>query len=389
MRQLTPCAMLPSMTTQRIETLVIGGGQAGLATGYHLAKRNQSFLIVDAHERVGDSWRKRWDSLRLFSVARFDALPGMPFPGPAYAFPTKDQMGDYLEAYATQFSLPIQTGVRVERVARQGERFEITAGERRFEADNVVIAMSGWQKPRVPAFAPQLAPNVIQLHSSEYRGPEQLRDGAVLIVGAGNSGAEIAYEVSRTHRTIVAGRTTGQVPFPINGLTVRTVLPLLFRVFFHRIATVHTPIGRKLHASFTSHGMPLIRTREQDLARAGVERAPRVAGVRNGLPLLEDERVLDVENVIWCTGYRADFSWIDVPVIENDRPIHEHGIAKGQPGLYFVGYEFLYAASSAMVHGVGRDAERIARYVATRARQDYASTVKSTVTSGVATATVP
>ena len=377
------------MTTQRIETLVIGGGQAGLAVGYHLLRQRLPFLILDAHERVGDSWRKRWDSLRLFSPAHLDALPGMPFPGPAHVFPTKDQMADYLEAYAARFDLPVRPGVHVDHLTREGDRFVVSAGDQRFEADNVVVAMSNWQKPRVPTFASQLDPRILQVHSSEYRSARQLRPGAVLLVGAGNSGAEIGVDLARSHRTIVAGRGTGQVPFPVNGFTVRVIVPVLFRVFFHRIATVHTPIGRKLRAIFTSRGMPLIRTREQDLAAAGVERVPRVIGVRNGLPLLEDERVLEVANVIWCTGYQAGFSWIDLPVMADHMPVHEHGIVGKEPGLYFVGLEFLYAASSAMIHGVGRDARRIARAIAARALAGYASTAKSTVTSGVATATVP
>jgi putative flavoprotein involved in K+ transport len=362
-------------TTEAFDTIVIGGGQAGLAVGHALKARGLPFVILDAHERVGDAWRKRWDSLRLFSPARLDSLPGLPFPGPANAFPTKDQMADYLESYATRFELPVRSGVRVDSLARLGDRFVVSAATQCFEADNIVVAMSSWQKPRVPTFAGDLDPRIVQLHSSEYRHRAQLRDGTVLIVGAGNSGAEIGVEVARSHHTVMAGRDTGQVPFPINGLTVRLLVPLLFRIFFHRIATVRTPIGRKLHERFTRHGMPLIRTRQRDLAAAGVERAPRVVGIRTGLPLLEDGRVLEVANVIWCTGYQPGFSWIDLPEVADDRPLHERGIVAAQPGLYFVGLEFLYAASSAMIHGVGRDAERIARAVAARRRADDAATM--------------
>ncbi len=376
-------------TTQRIETIVIGAGQAGLSVGYYLAQQHVPFIILDANTRVGDSWRKRWDSLRLFSPARLDGLPGMPFPGPAYEFPTKDQMAEYLESYAARFELPVRGGVSVDCLTREGGHFVVSAADERFEADNVIVAMSTWQKPRVPAFASQLDPRIQQLHSTEYRGAAQLLDGTVLVVGAGNSGAEISFEVARTHSTILAGRSTGQVPFPINAFTVRVIVPLLFRVFFHRIATVRTPIGRKLRVAFAAHGMPLIRTREQNLAAAGVERAPRVVGVRDGLPLLDDERILDVANVIWCTGYQPGLSWIDLPAMADGLPTHARGIVAGEPGLYFVGLEFLYAASSAMIHGVGRDAQRIARAIGARRRAGYASTVKSTLTSGVATATVP
>ena len=250
------------MTTQHIETIVIGGGQAGLAVGYYLAREHLPFVILDAHPRIGDAWRTRWDSLRLFSPARFDALPGLRFPAPPYAFPTKDQMADYLESYARQFELPVRSGRRVEQLARVDGHFVVTAGDERFEADNVVVAMSGWQQPRVPAFASELAPEIVQLHSSDYRNPQQLRDGAVLIVGAGNSGAEIAMDMVRSgHRTIVAGRSVGQVPFPLNAFTVRTVFPVLFRVLFHRLATTHSPLGRRMRRIW-EHGTPLIRTRE-------------------------------------------------------------------------------------------------------------------------------
>jgi putative flavoprotein involved in K+ transport len=389
MRQPIAVSRIGGMNTEYHETIVIGGGQAGLSVGHFLAKRNLPFVILDSNARVGDSWRNRWDSLRLFSPARLDALPGRRFPGPANSFPTKNEMADYLADYAEHFQLPVETGVHVDRLSREGDRFLVQAGDRTFEADNVVVAMSGWQKPRVPGFAKQLDPRIVQLHSSEYQRPTQLREGGVLLVGAGNSGAEIGVEVARTHPTWMAGRDTGQVPFPINGLTVRVLVPLLFRVFFHRIASVKTPIGRKLHAKFAAHGMPLVRTRQKDLAAAGVERLPRVVGVRQSLPMLEDERVLDVANVIWCTGYTPSFGWIDLPVMNGDRPVHESGIVSAEPGLYFVGLEFLYAASSAMVHGVGRDAERIVRAIAARQRAPYASSAKSTLTSGVATATVP
>ena len=156
---------------ERVQTIVIGGGQAGLSVGYHLAQRGLPFVILDAHARIGDAWRQRWDSLRLFSPARFNGLAGMPFPAPAHSFPTKDEMADYLEAYAARFELPVRTGVKVDRLSKRGERFEVAAGERRFEAENVVVAMASYQRPRVPAFAGELGPGVVQLHSSAYRNP--------------------------------------------------------------------------------------------------------------------------------------------------------------------------------------------------------------------------
>ena len=363
------------MQTERIDTIVIGAGQAGLSVGYHLARRGVPFVILDAGERIGDQWRKRWDSLRLFTPARFSSLDGLPFPADADSFPTKDAMGDYLEAYARRFALPVRCGVRVERVSRLGERFLVIAGDQRFEADNVVVAMANYQRPRVPAFANELDPRIVQLHSFDYRNPAQFQEGAVLVVGAGNSGAEIALDAARAHDTCVAGRDTGHVPFRIDGLAARLLLVrLVLRVVFHRILTVATPMGRKVRAKVLHEGGVLVRTKPRDLTAAGITRVPRVAGVRNGLPLLEDGRVLDVANVVWCTGFHPGFSWIDLPVFGPDgEPQHDRGVVSSEPGLYFVGLHFLFAMSSVMIHGVGRDAERIAdRISATRREADHA-----------------
>lgn len=354
---------------ERVQTVVIGGGQAGLSVGYHLAQRGLPFLILDANARIGDSWRSRWDSLRLFTPARYDGLAGMPFPARAHAFPTKNEMADYLEAYAARFALPVRPGVRVDGVSKRGTRFIVTAGDQRFEADNVVVAMSNYQKPVVPVFASQLNPGIVQLHSKDYRSPSQLRAGGVLVVGAGNSGADVSLEVAKNHQTWMSGRDVGHIPFRIEGFAARAFLgTFVLRFLFHRVLTVRTPLGRKVRPKVLSQGGPLIRVKPHDLAAAGVIRVPRTAGVRDGLPLLDDGRVLDVTNVVWCTGFQPGFSWINLPVlgVGGDEPMHERGLVPREPGLYFVGLAFLYSFSSIMIHGVGRDAERIAAAIASR-----------------------
>lgn len=361
--------MMTSTTkTERVNTVVIGGGQTGLSVGYHLARRGVPFVILDANARTGDTWRRRWDSLRLFTPAKFAGLDGLPFPAAPNSFPTKDEMADYLELYARTFALPVRAGVRVTRLSRQGDRLVVVAGDRRFEALNVVVAMTNYQRPRIPPFAAELDPRITQIHSLEYRNPAELPPGAVLVAGAGNSGAEIAFELSRDHQTVMAGRDTGHVPFRIDGLAARLVLTrIVLRVIFHRILSVATPIGRRVRPKMLHGGAPLIRLKPRDLAAARVERVPRVTGVRDGLPLLEDGRVLDVSSVVWCTGFDGGFSWIDLPVFDADgEPKHEGGIVPGELGLYFVGLHFLYAFSSEMIHGVGRDAERIATAIAGR-----------------------
>jgi putative flavoprotein involved in K+ transport len=352
------------------DVIVVGGGQAGLSVGYHLTRYGLRFVILDAEERIGDTWRKRWDSLRLFTPARFDGLDGMPFPGPPDDFPTKDQMGDYLEAYAARFGLPVRTSSRVDRLWKEDDGYVVRTGGRELEAPQVVVAMANYQRPKAPAFAAELRGDIVQLHSAEYRNPSQLREGGVLLVGAGNSGSEIAKELSRDHEVFMSGRDTGHIPFRIEGFAGRVLLVrLVLKGLFHRVLTVGTPIGRKVRPTVIAQGGPLIRVKPRDLAAAGVVRVPRTVGVEGGRPRLQDGRVLDVANVVWCTGFHPGFSWIDLPVLdERGEPRHDGGAVPEAPGLYFVGLHFLYALSSAMIHGVGRDAARIARTVAARAR---------------------
>jgi len=209
------------------------------------------------------------------------------------------------------------------------------------------------------------------MHSSEYRNVGQLRPGGVLLAGAGNSGAEIAFEVARERPTWISGRDTGHVPFRVDGLAARVFMTrLLFRVVFHHLLTVNTPMGRAVRRRMFAQGAPLIRVKPKDLAAAGVQRVPRIRGVVNGLPSLEDGRVLDVANIIWCTGFGNGLSWIELPIFEPDgEPRHQSGIATDEPGLYFVGLHFLHSFSSTMIHGVARDAERIVKTIEARSAQ--------------------
>lgn len=363
--------MKSTRTIERVDVAVIGGGQAGLSVGYQLKQLGVSFTILDAQRRTGDAWRTRWDSLRLFTSRRFSQLAGLRIPGDPLGFATKDEMASYLEAYAKHFALPIEFGVSVDRVRRMGDVFLISAGDREIEATQVVVAMANFQAPIVPRFASKLHDDVVQLHSTAYRNPAQLRDGPVLIVGAGNSGAEIAMELTAAgHPVVLAGRHPGHVPFNLYSFLGKHVLqPLLMRVVFHRILTEDTPLGRKAKAAKSSVATPLIRTKPKDLDNAGVRRVGRIADVRDGLAITSDDEVLNVANVIWCTGYMPGFSWLDLPVFdERGQPVQRRGVVESQPGLYFVGLQFLYAMSSSMIHGLERDAAYVARAVAHRAR---------------------
>ena len=354
---------------ESFDTVVVGGGQAGLAAGYYLARRNLSFVILDASRRVGDVWRNRWDSLRLFTPARFSGLPGWPFQGRRGSeFPSKDETADYIEAYAKRFDLPVQSGVRVDRVDKQGNRYVVSTGARRLAADNVIVATGAFQKPKIPAFASELAPHIKTLHSSAYRNPAQLASGDVLVVGAANSGGELAVELCRAgHTTWLSGRVTGEeTPFAVGSLPDRVLTPVFWFVG-NQFLTTNTSAGRKMRDKSLTQGWPLVRVKNKDIGDAGIERVPKTVGVKNGKPALEDGRTMAVSNVIWATGYETDFSWIDLPLLGDDgKLVHERGVVPAHPGLYFVGNLYLFSPTSALLGGVGRDAEYIVKHLERR-----------------------
>jgi putative flavoprotein involved in K+ transport len=361
------------MATQaeRVETVIVGGGQAGLATGYHLARQGRSFIILDASERIGDPWRRRWESLRLYSPAGYDGLPGLPFPAGRASFPTAAEMADYLEAYAAQLQLPVRSSTRVDALSKEGDRYIVATGEQTFEAENVVVATGVMQEPIVPSFASELDPSIRQLHSSDYRNLTQLREGAVLVVGASHSGADIAYEAAAEHETILSGPDTGQIPASVETRRGRLGFRAMFFVGSH-VLTMDTPLGRKMRPHIRHGGAPLMRYRKKDLAAAGVERVlARTVAVQHGKPALDDGRVLDAQNVVWCTGFRRDDSWIQVPyeVDEDGYPVQYRGVVASAPGLYFVGMLFLHSFASMLIAGAGRDAERVAKHIAARAKE--------------------
>lgn len=362
---------------ERFDTVVIGGGQSGLAVGYYLGKQGHSFVILDAHPRVGDAWRTRWEGLRLFTSGRLNSLPGMTFPGDPHALPTKDEVADYLEAYVERMALPVRTAVRVDDVwpAQSGHGFRVTAGEQEYLADQVVVATGAYDRPRIPEFAMNLGQSITQLHSSKLRSISQLREGPVLVVGASNSGAEIALMASREHRTVLCGRNVGKMPFRPEDRMAR-VFDTFFWFFVNHIATLDTPIGRKAQPNIRDHGLPLDRVRPADLAAAGVERTfARVVGVQDGMPLLDDGGVIEAANVVWATGFRSDHSWIHFPLTGPDGwPMQWRGAVTSVPGLFFIGLPFMYRGGSALLGGVGRDAAYLVDHISDYASQAREST---------------
>jgi len=344
----------------RWKTIIIGVGQAGMAAGYYLQKTGEDFLIVDSAKRVGDSWRKRWDTLRLFTPSQYDGLPGFPYPAARDTFPSKDEIADYLENYAAKFSLPVRLNEKVIRLKRIPSGFEITTTKRILKADIVIVATGTNPFPKIPEFAGDLDRSIFQIHSSEYSNPDSLPPGNVLVVGAGTSGVEIALELVRTRNTMLAGVPTFHIPDPIFRYAGR-----VYWWFVSHILTVRTPIGRKARKGILKGGGPLIRVSAKDLIPAGVEHVSRVAGVEKGFPKLQDGRVLNVSSLVWATGYRPDFSWIepDITDKENGWPVTKKGVSERVPGLYFMGMIFQYGLTSGLVGGVGRDAAYIVKKI--------------------------
>jgi putative flavoprotein involved in K+ transport len=360
------------MKAQHIETLIIGAGQAGLSTGYQLQRRGRPFLIVDGNQRIGDNWRQQWDTLRLYTPAKYDGLPGLPFPAARWHCPGKDKVGDYLERYALHFDLPVRTNTRVEQLqARPDGGYVASVAGEAISCDNVVVATGSFGRtPNVPEFAGELDPAIRQLHSMEYRNPEQLADGTVLVVGAANSGTDIALEAVKTHRTLLAGRHPGQVPVDIDSATGRLFTPLVMFLFKY-VFTRARSVGRKAIANAEQNGLPLTRNKLAHLDAAGITRLGRIAGVRDGLPVTADGDVLeDVTTVVWCTGSVPDHSWIDLPVCSDDgRPRHVRGVSPDEPGLLFLGLDFQYAIASSTIQGVDRDARYLVRRIRDLARR--------------------
>lgn len=370
MAGIQPVAPASARTGSRtVETVIVGGGQAGLATAYWLTRAGRECVVLEARARIGDQWRERYDSLRLFTPARVDGLPGTPFPGRKSAWPTGGELADYLENYAATLGAVVRTGVRVAEVdVAEDGAFTLTTTDGALRARNVVLAAGSDASPKIPEVAAQLDPGIRQLHSSQYRNPAQLLPGPVLVVGASQSGADLALEAAQAgHETWLSGRNHGEIP-----VDERLAAPVFWFASNH-LLTLRTPIGRKLRPAIRRGGSPLIRTKRSDLDGAGVQRTTaRTVGSQDGRPVLEDGTVLDVANVLWCTGYRPDYSFVRPAAVGPDGyPAETEGAADGVPGLFYVGLIFQRGFYSHLVGGVGRDARFIADRIAARSPSGY------------------
>lgn len=355
---------VPSFT----DTVIVGAGQAGLATAHQLSRHGRDCVVLDGAHRIGDNWRQQYDSLRLFTPNRSNGLPGMAFPGDPWGFPGKDEVADFLEAYAVRFSLPVQLSTRVTHLGRSGDGFAVDTTGGPVACRNVVIATGPFgRSPAVPDWAGELDGSILQLHSSDYRRPGQLPAGPVLVVGGGHSGCDIALELAGSHPTTLAGRDPGQIPIGWDSPLLRIVLPVV--LFGHQhLRTRRTPLGRRQRPLVLAHGGPMLRVKRAHLLDAGVvRRTTRAVGVRDGLPLLADGTVVPVASVVWATGYRHDWSWLDLPVLDDHGwPREYRGVSTDVPGVHFCGLAYQYAFSSMTLAGVARDASHVARSIVAR-----------------------
>lgn len=337
---------------ERTEVIVVGGGQAALTAGYYLKKANLPFVILDAGPRVGESWRQRWDSLTLFTVARYSALPGIPFPGEPEHYPGKDEVADYMDRYARELELPIRHNSRVTSLATAdgGYRVQTVSGE--YGAAQVIIATGAYQRPHIPVVAERLGGDVGQLHSADYRNPDQVASRQVLIVGAANSGAQIAEDLASSHDVHLSrGARLPRLPLRLLGRSVHW--------YGDHLGLIAAPLdswrGR------TQRGDLLIGTSLGQLRRRhGVTLHGRTVDMHDRIARFRDGTQLEVEGVIWATGYRADYSWIDIGVFDaRGMPVHERGVTRS-PGLYFLGMKNQYSRGSSLIAWVRHDAKFIA-----------------------------
>jgi putative flavoprotein involved in K+ transport len=343
----------------RFEVAVIGGGQAGLAVGYFLAKQGRHFTILEASGSIGAAWRSRWDSLVLFTPRRYDSLPGLPFPGDPDGYPGRDEVITYLEKHASTFGLPVQLNSAVESAASGDDAFILNLGARTLEADQVVVATGPFQVPNVPAFAADLASDVVQMHSTGYRRPSDVPEGTVVVVGGGNTGFQIAKELSATHSVHLAIGSR-QTPLP-QRLLGRDLFWWLTKTGLIK-KTADSRIGRRARDRDT-----LIGSSTRDVKRHGVDVDPRVVGVSGGAVTFEDGRELNVDAVIWATGYRYEFGWIDLPVFDQNGAVLHHRGVTDVPGLFFLGLTWQLTRGSALLGWVKDDAEFISERIAANA----------------------
>lgn len=348
-------------------TIIIGGGQAGLAMGYQLKKLKEEFIILDERVSTGDSWTARWDSLKLFSPAWATRLPGANFPKVRSKYPSKNDMAYFLREFEQKHWLPVLHEMKVTALFKTTNGFELEASGRRFTADHVVVATGNYAVPKIPEFAKDVDPGIAQFHSSRYKRPGDIRPGDVLVVGAATTGLQIALELAKAGRKVFV---SGNPPRAISPFMLRYFRRFLIWMMNNRM-TIHTRKGKMVRDAIKVKGVaaPLINISLGEVVEAGAMHVARIQGVEYGTPVTEKGHPVHPSTIIWCTGFSRDFSWIkNMPgtIDQNHYPVTYRGVSTTNPGLYFLGMAFQYALTSSWVLGVGRDAAYIAEHIHTK-----------------------
>jgi putative flavoprotein involved in K+ transport len=357
--------------SQHLDVVVVGGSQAGLAMAWHLAQQGLRFVVLEAAPELGHVWRSRWDSLKLFTPAQYDALPGLAFPAPADTYPTKDPVADYLQAYAAAFNLPVRLNARVTRLSQTGDDFEVQTADATFQARQVVVATGPFQVPFIPPMAARLDASVAQLHSADYRNPQALPAGRVLVVGGGNSGFQIAEELARTRQVDLSIATT--YPMLPQRRAGRDLFWWLTRLGLLRVTVDSRPGRRMSRRDF------VIGTNRRRLEGKGVRFRPRLVDAEGRTVRFADHGLLeDVGVVVWATGYRPDYGWIHIPgVVREGHVVQRRGVTE-VPGLYFLGLSWQHTRGSALLGFVNDDATYLADQIQVHRRAAVSGTVPAT-----------
>lgn len=340
------------------DTIVIGAGQAGLATAFYLKKFKYNFLIIDKGKEVGESWKNRYDSLVLFTPRMYNALPGLTLEGERHGFPTKDEIVTYLKQYVKEFDLPIQFQTEVVKMQHQQEIFTIETTQGIFQTKQVIVATGAFQSPRIPSFSSNIAKDIFQIHSTQYKNPTQLKAGNVLVVGGGNSGAQIAYEISKERETLLAvSKKITYLPLAIQKKSIFW----WFDKFGILKASANSFFGKVIQKK----GDPIFGyDLKEAFKRKEITLKPRVInGIHNEITF-EDGTTTKVQNIIWATGFHSIYPWLKIDDLFNPdgRIIHHRGVTNVK-GLYFIGLPWQHRRGSALLQGVGFDAEFIINHL--------------------------
>lgn len=342
-----------------LDFIVVGGAQAGLAMAYYLKKQEKDFLVVDKESKIGTSWLNRWDSLTLFTPSEFNKLPGMDFPAPKGHYPSKTEVASYFKQYVDKFDIPVRLNTFIEKISRHNGHFVLTTSHAELKAKNVVIATGPFHIPYTPPFSKKISKDIFQIHSNYYKNPAQLQDGETMVVGAGDSGFQILDEVSQeaTRRIYFSGTTDVKVlPQEILGKTLWWWFTKTGFLSFSR----DTWLGKKISRS----RQPVIGTNvKKILRRKNVEAVGKTKNAEDKLVITEKKKIHGLKNIIWATGYRPNFSWIEgLELTDNGYPDHYRGVSNIE-GLYFMGLPWLHTRGSATLGGIKKDAEYLHYYI--------------------------